>query len=268
MGERTPRVRTRNQPRITNGNFCHSLRQTPSVHRSITCSYASGAAYHFVLANSTHPLNNICDEDTGLCHLPKEASTGCSTDFYALDEYPRVLPSEEVEYPNQKPRSKMNLYGGYFQLTHDALILHNCSTTIEWTIFHLRRIPSKAAHKSVTRREATLALSGVFGAAFQPASHEGRNRAAYNTDHVTLIIIDAISRAHFMRTFQKTREYVEGKRAAREGYVMGGYIGTGKFTMLAMTSFQIGYFNPLTPLMEIATIDGRTKGLVGVQGWF
>ncbi|EER17493.1 hypothetical protein Pmar_PMAR005497, partial [Perkinsus marinus ATCC 50983] len=40
MGERTPRVRTR-------------------------------AAYHFVLANSTHPLNNICDEDTGLCHLPK-----------------------------------------------------------------------------------------------------------------------------------------------------------------------------------------------------
>ncbi|KAF4650844.1 hypothetical protein FOL47_000813 [Perkinsus chesapeaki] len=64
-----------------------------------------------------------------------------------------------------------------------------------------------------------------------------------------------------MRTFGKTREYIEGKRSAKEGYVLGGYIATGKFTMLAMTAFQIGYFNPLTPLMEFATEDGRTKGL-------
>lgn len=156
----------------------------------------------------------------------------------------------------------MHLHGSHFQLTHDALIVRNCSDTVEWTLFHLRRVPQGPAHKSISRREATLALTGVFGAAFQPATGDGRGGGAYSTDHVTLIIIDAISRAHFMRTFHKTREYVETKRAARQGYVMGGFIATGKFTMLAMTSFQIGYFNPLTPLMEYATDDGRTKGLV------
>ncbi|KAF4751206.1 hypothetical protein FOZ63_023963 [Perkinsus olseni] len=220
-----------------------------------------GAAYHFVLLNSTHFLNNICDRNNGHCHLPTEKSSECSTDFYALDEYPRVLRSEEVEYPNQKPRAKMQLYGRHFRLTHDALILHNCTASVEWTIFHLRRTPTPPSRMSLSRREAALALSGVFGTAFQPASRKGGRGDVYTTDHVTLIMIDAISRAHFMRTFPKTQACVESKRRVRESYVLGGFIATGKFTMLAMTAFQIGYFNPLTPLMEFATEDGRTRGL-------
>ncbi|KAF4709411.1 hypothetical protein FOZ62_023970, partial [Perkinsus olseni] len=46
---------------------------------------AVGATYHFVLLNSTHFLNNICDRNDGDCHLPTEKSSECSTDFYALD---------------------------------------------------------------------------------------------------------------------------------------------------------------------------------------
>ncbi|KAF4649732.1 hypothetical protein FOL47_001786 [Perkinsus chesapeaki] len=144
---------------------------------------------------------------------------------------------------------------------HDALIVLNCSETVEWTVFHIRQKRSPLGVTEITRREAAISAGGVFGFPISPISRKDGDDALYNTDHITLIIIDAISRAHFMRTFAKTREYIEGKRSAKEAYVLGGYIATGKFTMLAMTAFQIGYFNPLTPLMEFATEDGRTKGL-------